>query len=97
MKTWFISRHPGALHWMQRNQIHFDEHITHLDTKLIQAGDKVIGSLPVNLAAEICEKGASYWNLSLQIPAEARGVELSADKLDEYSAKLEQFLIQKVK
>ena len=96
MKTWFISRHPGALQWMQRNKIHFDEHVTHLDTKLIQPGDKVVGSLPVNLAFEVCEKGASYWNLSLHIPAQARGVELSADELDKYSAKLEQFLIQKI-
>src|SRR5690554_6914507 len=93
MTTWFISRHPGALHWMQSNDIHFDHHLTHLDNQAIQPGDTVIGSLPVNLAAEVCAKGANYWNLSLTLPEIARGRELSADELDLYQAKLEAFSI----
>lgn len=93
MTTWFISRHPGALHWMQSNDIHFDHHLTHLDNEPIQPGDTVIGSLPVNLAAEVCAKGANYWNLSLTLPEIARGRELSADELDLYQAKLEAFSI----
>ncbi|NLY14996.1 MAG: CRISPR-associated protein Csx16 [Gammaproteobacteria bacterium] len=93
MTTWFISRHPGALHWMQSNDIHFDHHLTHLDNEPIQPGDTVIGSLPVNLAAEVCAKGANYWNLSLMLPETARGRELSADELDLYQAKLEAFTI----
>lgn len=93
MTTWFISRHPGALHWMQSNNIDFDHHLTHLGDEPVQAGDTVIGSLPVNLAAEICKLGAHYWNLSLLLPADARGRELSANELDLYQAKLEAFSI----
>ena len=48
----------------------------------IAPGDTVIGVLPVNLAARICERGAHYLNLSLDLPAEARGRELSADELE---------------
>lgn len=91
MKIWFVSRHPGALHWMQRNSIAFDEHVAHLDPALVQAGDTVIGSLPVNLAAQVCAAGAAYWNLSLHIPAHKRGMELSADELDLFSATLERY------
>lgn len=94
MKTWFISRHPGALHWMKRNNIAFDEHISHLDPCFVQKGDKVVGSLPVHLAAEICAKGAEYWNLSLNIPKELRGYELSAEQLEQFSATLEKYNIQ---
>ena len=49
---WFVSRHPGALDWARRSGIAFDRHVAHLDTGKIGAGDTVIGSLPVNLAAE---------------------------------------------
>ncbi|MFY9179919.1 MAG: CRISPR-associated protein Csx16 [Venatoribacter sp.] len=94
MKTWFISRHPGALQWAKENNILFDEHVSHLDSSIVNVGDKVIGSLPVNLAAEICAKGAEYWNLSLFIPAELRGKELSAEQLTQFDAKLEKYDIK---
>lgn len=93
MKTWFVSRHLGALHWMQQNNIHFDEHVAHLDPTLIQAGDVIIGSLPINLAAQICSAGAAYWNLSLCIPAHMRGKELSAEDLRQFGATLERYEI----
>lgn len=93
MTTWFISRHPGAERWMKANGIHYDHHLTHLEGQPIAAGDTVIGSLPVNLAAEVCAKGAHYWNLSLILPEGARGRELSADELDLYQARLEAFSI----
>lgn len=91
MKTWLVTRHPGAVDWFHANKIHYDEHLAHLDTALISAGDKVIGSLPVNLAAEVCAKGAEYWNLSLRLPADARGKELGADELVRYEASLQRF------
>lgn len=91
MTTWFISRHPGALQWINANNIHFDHHLTHLTDEPIAAGDIVIGSLPVNLAAEVCAKGAYYWDLSLALPEEARGRELSADELEQYQAQLNAF------
>lgn len=96
MKTWFVSRHPGALHWMQRNHIMFDVHVTHLDITQVRTGDKVMGSLPINLAADICARGAQYWHLSLHLPANARGQELDADTLDCYQAKLEPYAIQRL-
>ena len=57
MTTWFVSRHEGALQWMQQSSIAFDRHVPHLDSTLVQPGDVVIGSLPVNLQRR-CASGA---------------------------------------
>ena len=71
-----------------------DQRIDHLDPAIVKAGDIVIGSLPVNLAAQVCAAGAAYWHLSLELPAELRGQELSADDLERLGARLEAFDIQ---
>jgi CRISPR-associated protein Csx16 len=94
MTTWFVSRHPGALQWAQQNRIDFDHTVEHLDMARVQAGDRVIGSLPVNLAAEVCALGAEYHHLSLQLPHELRGQELSAEQLAGIGAHLQQYRIE---
>ena len=96
MTIWFVSRHPGALEWALCNGIAFDRHIAHLDTESVAAGDTVIGSLPVNLAAEVCNRGAAYWNLSMRIAAQDRGRELSAKELQGYNATMERYEIRKL-
>lgn len=60
MPTCFISRRPGAIEWVEQQCVKVNERITHLDIDLIQFGGAVIGSLPVNLAAQVCGKGAAY-------------------------------------
>lgn len=93
MTTYFISRHPGAIEWAARQKLHVDHLVSHLDTAQVQAGDTVIGSLPVNLAAKVCARGAVYWHLSLTLPAEQRGKELTADDMTRLGAHLEPFHI----
>lgn len=96
MTTWFVSRHPGALDWMLHSGVTFDRHVAHLDTESVAAGDTVIGSLPVNLAAEVCARGAEYWNLSLRLIAQDRGRELSAEEMQSYDATLEHYDVRKL-
>jgi CRISPR-associated protein Csx16 len=96
MTVWFVSRHPGALEWMHRQGIDYDRHVTHLDTENIRAGDTVIGSLPVNLAAEVCARGAAYGHLSLRLVESDRGRELSAEALHAYNAAIELYEIRKL-
>jgi len=92
---WFVSRHPGALDWARQGGVAYDHHVAHLDTEKIGAGDTVIGSLPVNLAAEVCARGAAYWNLSLHVAERDRGRELSAEELRSYDATVERYDIRK--
>jgi CRISPR-associated protein Csx16 len=64
--------------------------------KEVRAGDTVIGSLPVNLAAEVCARGAAYRHLSLRLLAHDRGRELSANDLDRYEATLTNYFVKEI-
>lgn len=92
--TWFVSRHPGAVEWAARNGLTVDRQIAHLEIAEVRAGDTVVGTLPVNLAAEVCARGACYLNLSLDLPEAARGRELTTDELERFGARLEPFLVE---
>ena len=94
MTTWFVSRHPGALQWMRQHGPAYDQHVPHLDPAQVQPGDAVIGTLPVNLAAQVCARGAAYWHLALGVPAQSRGRELSADELLALGTTLQRFNVQ---
>ena len=94
MTTWFVSRHPGAIEWAMRQKLVVDQFVPHLDPARVRSGDTVIGGLPVNLAAQVCTADARYLHLSLALPADRRGQELSADELERLGARLEQFEIR---
>lgn len=79
---------------MQQHGPAFDCHVPHLDPVQVERGDTVIGTLPVNLAAQVCTRGAAYWHLTLQMPAQQRGQELSALELQALGATLQQFHVQ---
>ena len=96
MTIYFVSRHPGATAWAQEEGIAVDQQLDHMDINLIRTGDTVIGSLPVNLAAEVCARGARYLHMSINLPARLRGVELSVDQMRECSARLEEFSIKQM-
>jgi len=96
MTTCFITRHPGAIAWAELQGITVDRQLVHLDIHDIQPGDTVIGSLPVNLAAEVCSRGASYVHMSLTVPEHWRGKELSVEQMVECGARLESYQVNKL-
>lgn len=96
MTTWLVTRHPGALEWLLAQGYTGVKHVLHLDPTQVQSGDFVVGTLPVHLAAVICERGARYFNLSLDVPESRRGHELSADDLDAFGARLEEYAVRKL-
>jgi CRISPR-associated protein Csx16 len=96
MTTYFISRHSGAAEWIDGQGVHIDHRVAHLDPERVLPGDVVLGTLPVNLAARICARGARYLHLSLDLPAEWRGRELSAQDMQRFGAQLEEFRIEPV-
>ena len=95
MTAWFITRHPGALDWARAQGIEARP-LAHLDPASIQPGDTVIGTLPVHIAAEICARGGRYLHLSMNLPPEARGRELTAGEMDRYGAKLVEYSVREV-
>ncbi|MDQ6962063.1 MAG: CRISPR-associated protein Csx16, partial [Mariprofundaceae bacterium] len=94
-KTYFVSRHSGAVTWAEEEGFHVDEQLTHLDISLIKKGDTVIGSLPVHLVADVCRKDARYLHLSLNLSAELRGKELSPQDMRDCGARLEAYQVEK--
>ncbi len=91
MTTYFISRHSGAINWAKQQGIAIDKQQEHLNTSQLQAGDIIIGTLPINLIAEVCQKGGRYLHLSMDLPAEARGKELTPEEMVSYNARLEEY------
>jgi CRISPR-associated protein Csx16 len=90
-KTYFVTRHPGARAWAAEEGIPVDEVVDHLGVETIRPGDVVIGSLPVNLAAEVCRRGGRYLHLSVDLTPELRGVELSAGQMRACGARVEEY------
>lgn len=87
MPAWFVTRHQGAREWARRRGIDATV-VSHLDIADVRAGDVVIGTLPAHLAAAICERGARYVHLALELPEADRGRPLSADDMDALGARL---------
>ena len=95
MTTYFVTRHSGARDWAAQEGIVVDEVVSHLDTTVIAPGDRVIGSLPVNLAAEVCGRGGRYLHLSVDLPPELRGRELTAEEMRACAARIEEYRVER--
>jgi CRISPR-associated protein Csx16 len=91
MKTIIVTRHLGALEWLRKHHPELGEAkvVSHASPDDLQ-GNRVIGVLPVNLAA-LC---AEYWHLSMQVPPEARGKELSAEEMEQFGCSIERFIVR---
>lgn len=96
MAVWFISRHQGAIDWIKQQPIQIDRFESHLDVNLIQAEDTIIGTLPIHLAAEVCQKGAKFYFLSVNVRPEQRGTELTVKDLIAQNCTIEPFYIEKI-
>ena len=88
MTTLLVTRHAGAREWAEEAGMPVDTVLDHLEPEQVAPGDVVIGSLPVHLAAEVCSRGGRYLHLVLQVPAEARGAELSAEQMRAFGARV---------
>jgi len=96
MTIYFVSRHPGAKEWARTKGLSVDQQLPHLDVAAIGPGDQVIGTLPVNLAAQVCDRGGRYIHLALDVVVEMRGRDLSADEMTACGARLEEYRVERV-
>lgn len=84
MTVYFISRHQGATDWLHRHGVVVDAHIEHLpSTDVLRPGDRIYGTLPINLVAEACARGTRYWHLVFPQSRDERGHARSADEMDQ--------------
>ena len=47
--------------------------------------------MPVNLAAAVCERGARFFYLAMELPVERRGQELTPADMRQYGAELQEY------
>lgn len=95
---YFVTRHDGAITWAcQEGLIPKGQpflgivHLTKDILETLEPGDAVVGVLPIQLVAKVCEKGAKFFALVLDLPLDARGKELTADDMRRYGARLEEY------
>ena len=95
MAVIFVTRHSGTRDWARRRgtEARFVEHI---EVDRLAAGDIVLGTLPVHLAAEVCRRGARYRHLVLDLPAEARGRDLAAEDIERFRARIVEYRVEQV-
>ncbi|MCX7111682.1 MAG: CRISPR-associated protein Csx16 [Proteobacteria bacterium] len=97
MTHYFITRHPGAKAWAEAEGITVDQFVVDFDPASTLPGDIVMGSLPVNLAAEVSARGGRYFHLCLPLAHEWRGRELSVEDMRRFGSRLEEFQVLTVK
>ena len=92
MAVILVSRHSGALTWLQRQLGVTDvQQVAHLHDLPMGPGDRVCGILPIAWAARICRAGAEAHILTLDVPPQLRGQELTATQMDDLGARLVQY------
>ncbi len=97
MTTYFVSRHSGAKEWAENEGFKIDVMLTHLDDiDSLNEGDCVLGSLPVNLVADLNKRGVRYFHLTLSLTEKQRGREISAQLMRELGARLEEYQVRKM-
>ncbi|MFY8299515.1 CRISPR-associated protein Csx16 [Pseudoalteromonas sp. SS15] len=93
---YLVTRHPGAIEWCRQQGLECDQVIAHLNIALVQAGDEVIGTLPIPMAAELIKKGGKYFHLTVPLTADLRGRELSAERMTQLGCSLTQYHISRL-
>lgn len=95
--VYFVSRHPGAILWIKEQpQWQVDRFVGHLNPQEIQAGDVVLGTLPLHVVAEVCARGALFYAVMLQQAEEGRGSEYSAAEMAAMGCTLRRFEVRAV-
>lgn len=93
MKYLVLSR-PVETTWAHRSNVApFDKHFRHFPPSLLSSltpKDEVYGLLPVNLIAEICLRGARYYQMVVPLDADRRSL-LTSDDFEAVGTKWQRY------
>ena len=94
--NYLISRHAGAVEWLDSKGFDDPVLISHASSEFLASlgeSDFVFGTLPIHLACAVCSQGARFFSLDMTVPSEFRGRELTAEMMDEFGADLKEYRI----
>jgi len=86
-----VTRHAGAREWLSRQGLAPDivtPHLSAEDEAALRRGDTIVGILPLPIVARLTAEGVRCVLISLTVPPEDRGRELTADDMDRLGAEL---------
>lgn len=93
-KKIFVTRHQGAVDWVADNGVSVQEMVVdNFDAATVEPGDIVMGTLPVQVVAQVNARGGHYWHLSMSTPPQWRGRELLPEQMRDFGARLEEFRV----
>lgn len=101
MTTYLVTRHEGTRIWAKAMAKHgrlpfaIDQMIEHLDPALLKKGDVVVGTLPLQLVAQLQSEGIDFWSLDLDVPPAKRGQELNPIEVFTYRARLSRYDVRR--
>ncbi len=102
MADYFVTQHPGANEWAACRGITATR-IGHLTPQLIAAlepGDRVIGVLPLALAAGVNARGARFIALEMEVPEAVRKAgkqEYTAAQMLSFGARLQENRVEAIR
>ncbi len=99
MKTIIVTRHPAAIDFIKKwhDVDEVKSHLTDEDIASLKLGDHVIGVLPINLAAKVCERtNRAVTILSMDVPPHLRGKELTLQDMEACNALLTKYVVMNV-
>ena len=98
MTTFVISRHAAAVDFLAQRGFAGAEVVAHADDDFwsgLTPGDRVVGTLPMNLAARACAAtGNPFGFLAVETPPEARGKELSLEDMLAFKASIDWYMVE---
>lgn len=92
MKNIIVTRHAGLVSWLKSHGIE-GEVISHVDSHEQVMGKDIFGILPLHLAA-VCDSLTTVDMPTL--PVEKRGLDISAEEMEKYGAKMSRYVVRKV-
>jgi len=96
MTTWIVTRHPGAIEWLNDIGIIADHTVSDLEISVPQKGDTIVGILPVQHIATLNQRGVRYFHICQNLLPNDRVTELTSDQMRERSAELIEFHCQRL-
>ena len=84
---------PAPLHGQKGKIYRSIAGCSHLDARQVTAGDTVIGTLPVHIAADICSRGARFFFLELHLELNQRGVELTESDMLKANCSVKEYFV----
>lgn len=97
MKTLIVTRHRGAVEWIRHRLCANEAQVVeHLGDLTFDPGDRVLGVLPLALAARLCALGVEVYVIDVDTPPAWRGREMTADDLCALGASLVRYEVREI-